>query len=138
MHPRIITGAQPRLQAAEPALHAFWEQLAATTELTQVDGSDFLLLGAGACFPLEGSNVANKLLVRQSYKDLHALMLQHFDRQGRSFIITGNPGEVICYRTYTGELYARASHYFTHSCTLMLRHWQELVPILSAMASGSQ
>jgi hypothetical protein len=84
-------------------VHAFWDQLALITELSNVDGSDFLELGAGACFPLEGSNVANKLLVRQSYKDLHALMLQHFERQGRSFIITGKPGDVIaCYRTCTG------------------------------------
>jgi hypothetical protein len=98
--PCIITGAQQRPQPAEHAVHAFWDQLALITELSNVD---FLELGAGACFPLEGSNVANKLLVRQSYKDLHALMLQHFERQGRSFIITGNPGDVIaCYRTCTG------------------------------------
>jgi hypothetical protein len=100
--PCILAGAQQQPQPAEHAVHAFWEQLAMILELSNVDGSDFLELGAGACFPLEGSNVANKLLVRQSYKDLHALMLQHFDRQGGSFIITGNPGNVIaCHRTCT-------------------------------------
>jgi hypothetical protein len=91
-----MAGVQLQPQAAELALATFWKQLAAVPELSRQGDCELLQVGEGACFPLEGSNVANKLLVRQSYKDLHTLMLEHFDAGGRSFIITGNPGDLIC------------------------------------------
>jgi hypothetical protein len=79
-------------QPADSVLVQFWTALAAVKQLVRIGAYEYLQLPGGATFPHEGSNVTHRLLVRQCYKDLLALMSEYFSGYGRIFIVTGNPG----------------------------------------------
>ena len=71
-------------------------------QLLRVGTAELLQLPAGVAFPQEGSNVTDKLLVRQCYVELRELTKAHFSDGGRSMIITGNPGrQILCSTTNT-------------------------------------
>ena len=89
-------GTSPTVASAQPAdqkLQLFWSQLSAVKQLSVVDSATFLHIGSEACFPQEGNAVQSRLFIRQCYFDLAELLEEHLANGGRSFIITGNPGD---------------------------------------------
>ena len=46
-------------------------------------------------FPGEGQESRRRLLVRQCYEELADIMLDHFQQNGRVFILNGNPDKVL-------------------------------------------
>ena len=55
--------------------------------------AQFLQLGSGACFPIEGNTFQGRLIVRRCYHDLAHQLEHHFSCSGHTFIVTGNPGK---------------------------------------------
>ena len=80
---------------AGPGLQNFWDQLAAVEQLSTAGPARLLHLGNNAHFPLEGSDVRGRLLVRQCYAELSQILQDYLAAQGRSFIITGNSGMIL-------------------------------------------
>ena len=92
LHKSSYAGSGAPLQIGNPALQNFWTALTSVEEVLNVGTAELLKLPAGVAFPQEGSNVTDKLLVRQCYVELRELTMAHFSSGGRSMIITGNPG----------------------------------------------
>ena len=92
LHISLHAGSGAALQIGAPALQRFWTALASVEQLLHVGTADLLQLPADVAFPQEGSNVTDKMLVRQCYIGLRELTMAYFSSGGRSMIITGNPG----------------------------------------------
>ena len=131
-------GPQQSLEAAarpaNAALQTFWQELAAIRELSLFGTHAFLVLGAAACFPLEGDSVQRRLFIRQCYRELMDILDAHFASGGRSFIITGNPGkgkEALS----SMRVLPLAS---IISCLTDCRHWEKPLCVLSHVAAGAK
>ena len=94
---RVIASDAGLLQPTDLSTR-LWSTLATISELVRVGSYEFLQLPDSAAFPLEGSNVTHRLLVRQCYKDLVDLLVHHASTGGHSFIIAGNPGQLLAVR----------------------------------------
>ena len=76
-----------------PGLQNFWYQLAAVEQLSEVGSAQLLQLGNDARFPLEGSDVRGRLIVRRCYVELSKILQDYIADKGHTFIITGSPGD---------------------------------------------
>ena len=91
MQAQALQQQEPRLPG--PELQNFWCQPAAVEQLSEVESGQLLELGNSACFPLEGSAVRGRLLVRQCFMELGQILRDYSMDGVHTFIITGSPGD---------------------------------------------